>query len=73
MPSPDLALSSRDFDFLARLVYDRSRICLGPEKQPLVAGRLARHLRSLGCAGCADYFARLATPAGVDEIDVVID
>jgi chemotaxis protein methyltransferase CheR len=73
MPSPDLALSRRDFEFLARLVYDRSRICLGPEKQPLVAGRLARHLRSLGCAGFADYCARLAAPAGADEIDVVID
>lgn len=73
MPTPDLALSSRDFEFLARLVYDRSRICLGPEKQPLVAGRLTRHLRSLGCTGFADYCARLATPDGADEIDVVID
>jgi chemotaxis protein methyltransferase CheR len=73
MPSPDLALSPRDFDFLSKLVYDRSRICLGPEKQPLVAGRLARHLRSLGCTGFADYCARLATPAGADEIEVVID
>jgi chemotaxis protein methyltransferase CheR len=73
MPSPDLALSPRDFDFLSRLVYDRSRICLGPEKQPLVAGRLARRLRSLGCAGFADYCARLAAPGGADEIDVVID
>jgi len=73
MPSSDLAISPRDFDFLSRLVYDRSRICLGPEKQPLVAGRLARHIRSLGCTGFADYCGRLATPAGADEIDVVID
>jgi chemotaxis protein methyltransferase CheR len=73
MPSPDLGLSARDFAFLARLVYDRSRICLGPEKQPLVAGRLSRHLRSLGCEGFAKYCALLSTPAGADEIDVLID
>lgn len=73
MPIPDLALSARDYAFLSRLVYDRCRICLGPDKQALVAGRLARHLQSLGCDGFADYCGLLNTPAGADEIDVVID
>jgi chemotaxis protein methyltransferase CheR len=73
MPSPDLELSARDFEFLSRLVYDRSRICLGPEKRSLAAGRLTRHLRSLGCEGFAAYCALLSTPAGADEIDVLID
>jgi chemotaxis protein methyltransferase CheR len=73
MPFPEQALSPRDFAFLSRLVYDRSRICLGPEHRPLVASRLAGHLRSLGCAGFSDYCAILDAPTGTDEIEFLID
>lgn len=73
MPSHDLALSARDFAFLSQLIHDRSRIYLGPDKQPLLAGRLARHMRSLGCDGFGAYCALLSAPSGANEIDVLID
>ena len=73
MPCPEPTLCDRDFAFLARLVYDRSRICLGPEHLPLVASRLARHVRSLGCGGFTEYCALLDAPTGSDEIEFLID
>jgi len=46
---PDPILSERAYAFLADLVYRRSRICLGSDRQAFVAGRLAGRLRELGC------------------------
>ena len=41
-----IPISDRDFDFLCRLIYEQSRIRLGPDKRTLVASRLAKRLRS---------------------------
>ena len=66
-------LSAATFAFLAGLVYDRSRIRLGPDKRALVAGRLARHLEIRGCASFDDYGERLRRPGADDEIGTLID
>jgi chemotaxis protein methyltransferase CheR len=66
-------LSDADYDFLCRLVYDRSRIHLGPDKRVLVSSRLSKRLRQLNLAGYSEYCARLRSPAGVDELQMVID
>ena len=70
---PEPPLSAQSYTFLANLVYERSRIRLGPDRQPLVAGRLSQRLRSLGLAGYDEYCSLLASPAGAEEIDELID
>lgn len=66
-------LSAATFAFLARLVYDHSRIRLGPDKRALVAARLARHLEKRGCASFDHYCELLRRPEAADEIGTLID
>ena len=51
-------LTSQAYDFLANLVYERSRIRLGPDRQTLVAGRLRQRLQALGI-GAYDHYCAL--------------
>ena len=66
-------LSDADYDFLCRLIYDRSRIHLGPDKRVLVSSRLSKRLRQLKLSGYGEYCALLKSPAGADELQVMID
>ncbi len=73
-PKSDLApLADQDFDFLRRLVYEQSRIHLGPDKRVLVASRLAKRLRQLRLAGYHDYCGLLRSPGGGEELRYLID
>lgn len=73
LPSAEPPLSPAAYGYLADLVYDRSRIRLGPDKQALVAGRLGRRLQWLGCGTFEDYCALLQAPGAEDEIGALID
>jgi chemotaxis protein methyltransferase CheR len=73
MTAPEIPLSPTAFAFLADLVYRRSRIRLGPDKRSFVSGRLGGHLRAIACGSFDDYCRLLDSPAGADEIGVVID
>lgn len=73
MPFSEAELSSATFAFLAGLVYDRSRIRLGPDKRALVAGRLARHLEARGCTSFEQYCELLRRPGADDEVGTLID
>ena len=66
-------LSATAYDFLANLVYERSRIRLGPDRQTLVTGRLRQRVQSLGMADYEEYCALLRSPEGEDEVDSLID
>jgi len=66
-------LSPRAYAFLANLVHDRSRIQLGPDRQALVAGRLARRLRELGLSGYDDYCRLLESSAAEEEVERLIE
>ncbi len=66
-------LSQRAYAFLAELVYNRSRIRLGPDRQAFVAGRLAGRLRELGCRSFEEYCGRLTSTASDEEAEQVID
>ena len=66
-------LEDRDFDFLCRLVYERSRIHLGPDKRTLVTSRLAKRLRQLKLPDYREYCQLLRTPAGEEELRFLID
>ena len=73
MPSPEPQLSAAAYAFLADLVYRRSRIRLGPDKQAFVLGRLGGQLRAVGCDSYDAYCRFLDSPAGEDEVGAVID
>jgi chemotaxis protein methyltransferase CheR len=66
-------LADRDFDFLRQLIYERSRIHLGPDKRVLVASRLAKRLRQLQLESYHEYCQLLRSPAGEDELRFLID
>jgi chemotaxis protein methyltransferase CheR len=66
-------LADGDFNFLCRLVYERSRIHLSPDKKVLVATRLAKRLRQLNLAGYGEYCDLLRSPAGDEELQYLID
>jgi chemotaxis protein methyltransferase CheR len=66
-------LSAEAYDFLARLIHERSRIRLGPDKHSLVSGRLGQRLRHLGLNDYWDYCKLLQSPVGEGEIGELID
>jgi len=66
-------LSARDAQMLVDLVYQHSRIRLGPDKQLMLTNRLRRRLRTLGLNSYEDYCALLRSKAGGDEIEQLID
>ena len=66
-------LTDADYDFLCRLVYERSRICLGADKRVLVTSRLAKRLRQLGLDNYRDYCDRLRAADGAEELQGLID
>ena len=68
-----IQLDDRDFDFLCRLIYEQSRIRLGPDKRTLVSSRLAKRLRQLQLADYHEYCELLRSPAGEDELRFLID
>jgi chemotaxis protein methyltransferase CheR len=62
-----------DYQFIRNLVYERSRINLGPDKRELVAARLGKRLRAMQLASITDYCSFLRTPNAQDEVANLID
>lgn len=66
-------LADDDFQFLCRLIYEKSRIHLGPDKKVLVTSRLAKRLRHLKLPNYRAYCQLLRSPAGDEELRFLID
>ena len=66
-------LSAAAYRTLADLVYQHSRIRLGPDKQPMLANRLRKRLRALGLVSYDDYCAVLRSGSGPGEIEHLVD
>jgi chemotaxis protein methyltransferase CheR len=66
-------LADGDYQFLCRLVYERSRINLGPDKRVFLTSRLSRRLQDLQLDAYGEYCALLRSPAGAEELQVLID
>ncbi|HTJ00510.1 MAG TPA: protein-glutamate O-methyltransferase [Dongiaceae bacterium] len=66
-------LSDEDYNFISRLVYEKSRIHLGKDKKVLVASRLAKRLRQLQLPDYRTYCHLLRSPAGDEEMRYLID
>lgn len=69
----DATLTQSAYEYLAELVYERSRIRLGADKQALVSGRLGQRLRTLGLHAYEQYCELLQSAEGEDEIAELID
>ena len=66
-------LSTEAYRTLVALVYQHSRIRLGPDKQPMLANRLRRRLRALGLDSYDAYCAVLQSRDGPGEIEHLVD
>jgi chemotaxis protein methyltransferase CheR len=62
-----------DYQFIRNLVYERSRINLGPDKRELVTARLGKRLRAMQLASIEEYCSFLHAPQSEDEIANLID
>lgn len=62
-----------EFEFIRTLVYERSRISLGPDKRELVTARLGKRLRATNTETLGDYCRLLQSPAAGDELSNLID
>jgi chemotaxis protein methyltransferase CheR len=60
-------LSAENYRFIARVVYEQSRINLGAAKKPLVASRLVKRLRALRLPDYDSYCRLLRSSKGADE------
>jgi chemotaxis protein methyltransferase CheR len=62
-----------EFDFIRSLVYERSRINLGPDKRQLVSARLGKRLRATNVPSLTDYCQLLKQPGAEQELGHLID
>src|ERR1044071_4491979 len=62
-----------EFDFIRSLVYERSRINLGPDKRQLVSARLGKRLRATNVPTLRDYCRLLQAPGAEQELAHLID
>ena len=66
-------LSAGAYQTLANLVFQHSRIQLGPDKHTMLANRLRKRLRALGLACYDEYCAVLRSDCGPEEVEHLVD
>ena len=64
----EFPFSDREFDKIAKRLYEEAGIDMPRAKEPLVYSRLAKRIRQLGLTGFPDYIALIENPGG-DEIE----
>jgi chemotaxis protein methyltransferase CheR len=66
-------MRENEFDFIRGLVYEHSRINLGPDKRELVSARLGKRLRATNLATVGEYCQFLKTATDGEELAHLID
>jgi len=66
-------MRENEFEFIRTLVYEHSRINLGPDKRELVAARLGKRLRARQLTSVRQYCELLRADDGEDELAHLID
>ncbi|HZL43794.1 MAG TPA: protein-glutamate O-methyltransferase CheR [Verrucomicrobiae bacterium] len=66
-------IAEAEYEFIRKLVYDRSRINLGPDKMELVCSRLRRRARALEITSLKSYISLLRSAAGAQEMTGLLD
>jgi chemotaxis protein methyltransferase CheR len=67
------AILTADYEFIRRLVYQHSRINLGPDKAELVSSRVQKRLRALRLNSIETYCDLLRSPDGGQEMTDLLD
>lgn len=62
-----------EFEFIRSVVYERSRINLGPDKRELVSARLGKRLRAMNVPTLGEYCDLLRSPGAEEELGNLID
>jgi chemotaxis protein methyltransferase CheR len=62
-----------EFEFIRSVVYERSRISLGPDKRELVSARLGKRLRATNLPSLGEYCRLLQSPDADVELGNLID
>ncbi len=62
-----------EFEFIRSIVYERSRINLGPDKRELVSARLGKRLRATNAKDLGSYCQLLQSPGAEEELGNLID
>jgi chemotaxis protein methyltransferase CheR len=62
-----------EYEFIRTLVYEHSRISLGPDKRELVTARLGKRLRATQLSSIGEYCDLLQGPTREDELSHLID
>ena len=73
MKSVAILMRDKEFDFIRTLVYERSRINLGPDKRELVSARLGKRLRATQLANVEDFCRLLQGGDQEGELAHLID
>jgi chemotaxis protein methyltransferase CheR len=66
-------MRDNEFEFIRSLVYERSRISLGPDKRELVSARLGKRLRATNLPNLGEYCRLLQSPDAGEELANLID
>lgn len=66
-------MKDSEFEFIRNLVYEHSRIQLGPDKRELVTARLGKRLRATELATITDYCQLLKGHTRDEELSHLID
>ena len=66
-------MRENEFEFIRGLVYEHSRINLGPDKRELVSARLGKRLRATNLESVGDYCKLLQTEGDGEELAHLID
>lgn len=66
-------LSPQAFTFLTKVIYQHSRIRLGPDRTAFVSGRLTQRLRELGCSSYDEYCHLIDSSKNNREIECLVD
>ncbi len=68
-----ILMRESEFEFIRKLVYQRSRICLDAGKREMVSARLGKRLRATKLASVGEYCALLQSGDASEELAHLID
>ena len=66
-------LSQEEYDCFVKIIYEHSRISLGPHKKDMVAARLIKRLKACSIPSFAEYIKFIESPRGANELTHFID
>ena len=73
LPQHNQQLEQAEYDVFASMIYQYSRIQLGPNKKEMVASRLLRRLRACNVNSFKEYLAFISSPKGKEELTHFVD